>query len=261
MNEKDQSSEEVVSRASKAGTSPTGTEGQVHSDEAANELVPPNFESTLSMFNLGVEGNEGSPGSVSLLISKVKEGDEESVRLLWNRYSDALVRSAQSRLSKQTAAKVDSEELAQSVFFAIYKGAVEDKFERLDDRAGFWTLVLAITRRKAIDRIRKVTAAKRGGEAALKGTQANSESSGESLVNRVPSREVDPQTEVECNDLLENLKAQLDAEDPSGMLTRVAVARIAGVSVKEIAADLERTERTVERKLNLVRSVWSESFQ
>ena len=121
--------------------------------------------------------------------------------------------------------------------------------------------MLAITRRKAIDRIRKVTAAKRGGEAAMRATQANPEESGESLVNRVPSRELDPQTAVECNDLLESLKAQLDAEDPSGLLTRVAVARIAGVSVREIAAELGRTERTVERKLNLVRSVWGESFQ
>lgn len=261
MNEKEQNSEGVVSRASNAGTSPARAEGSVVSDEAANELVPPEFDSNFDAFSLGDEGNEGSPGSVSLLISKVKEGDDESVRLLWNRYSGALVRSAQSRLSKQAAAKVDSEDLAQSVFFAIYKGAVEDKFERLDDRSGFWTLVLAITRRKAIDRIRKVTAAKRGGDAALRGTQGNPEDSGESLIDRVPSRELDPQTAVECNDLLENLKAQLDAEDPSGMLTRVAVARIAGVSVKEIAADLGRTERTVERKLNLVRSLWGESFQ
>ena len=107
--------------------------------------------------------NEGLPGSVSILISKVKEGDEDSVRELWNRYSGALVRSAQTRISKQVAAKVDSEDLAQSVFFAIYRGAVEDKFDQLNDRAGFWTLVLAITRRKAVDRIRNLTAAKRGG--------------------------------------------------------------------------------------------------
>ena len=136
MNETERSLEEA-SRASSSGTSPAGTAGNSCSNEAGNEPAPPNLDARPSMINLGVEGNEVSPGSVSLLISKVKEGDEESVRLLWNRYSDALVRSAQARLSKQTAAKVDSEELAQSVFFAIYKGAVEDKFERLDDRACF----------------------------------------------------------------------------------------------------------------------------
>jgi len=37
-----------------------------------------------------------------------------------------LVRAAQSRMSKQVAAKVGSEDLAQSVFFAIYRGAVKD---------------------------------------------------------------------------------------------------------------------------------------
>ena len=190
--------------------------------------------------------NEGLPGSVSILISKVKEGDEDSVRELWNRYSGALVRSAQTRISKQVAAKVDSEDLAQSVFFAIYRGAVEDKFDQLNDRAGFWTLVLAITRRKAVDRIRNLTAAKRGGAAAMRASQEAVGESVANLVDRAPSREVDPQVEVECEDLLASLKQQLDIEDASGMLTRVAMSRIAGLSVKEIAAELDRTDRTVE---------------
>ena len=205
--------------------------------------------------------NEGLPGSVSILISKVKEGDEDSVRELWNRYSGALVRSAQTRISKQVAAKVDSEDLAQSVFFAIYRGAVEDKFDQLNDRAGFWTLVLAITRRKAVDRIRNLTAAKRGGAAAMRASQEAVGESVANIVDRAPSREVDPQVEVECEDLLESLKQQLDIEDASGMLTRVAMSRIAGLSVKEIAAELDRTERTVERKLSLIRSLWSESIE
>lgn len=205
--------------------------------------------------------NEGLPGSVSILISKVKEGDEDSVRELWNRYSGALVRSAQTRISKQVAAKVDSEDLAQSVFFAIYRGAVEDKFDQLNDRAGFWTLVLAITRRKAVDRIRNLTAAKRGGAAAMRASQEAVGESVANIVDRALSREVDPQVEVECEDLLESLKQQLDIEDASGMLTRVAMSRIAGLSVKEIAAELDRTERTVERKLSLIRSLWSESIE
>jgi DNA-binding NarL/FixJ family response regulator len=71
---------------------------------------------------------------------------------------------------------------------------------------------------------------------------------------------VDPQVEVECDDLLESLKEQLDSEDATGMLTRVAMSRIAGLSVKEIAVELSRTECTVERKLSLIRSLWSESM-
>ena len=216
--------------------------------------------SFINPFDNDVLSQQDVPGSVSILISKVKEGDEESVRELWNRYSGALVRSAQSRMNKQVAAKVDSEDLAQSVFFAIYRGAVEDKFDQLNDRAGFWTLVLAITRRKAVDRIRKLTAAKRGGVAAMRLPQGGLGDSGDDFITRLPSREVDPQVEVECHDLLESLKEQLDAEDDTGMLTRVAVSRIAGLSVKEIAAELERTERTVERKLSLIRSLWSETM-
>lgn len=120
--------------------------------------------------------------------------------------------------------------------------------------------MLSITRRKAVDRIRKLTAAKRGGEAALRASQGSIGDSGENRVDRAPSREVDPQVEVECDDLLESLKEQLDSEDATGMLTRVAMSRIAGLSVKEIAVELSRTERTVERKLSLIRSLWSESM-
>jgi len=199
-------------------------------------------------------------GSVSVLISKVKEGDEDAVRELWNRYSGALIRSAQSRLGKQNAAKLDSEDLAQSVFYAIYRGAVEDKFDRLHDRAGFWTLVLAITRRKAVDRLRRVTAKKRGGSHGLRTNQRQQDASGISLVDEIISPELDPQLQVECDDLLEFLQRKLELEDPSGMLTRISVARLAGLTVKQIAKEVGRTERTIERKLNLVRTIWTETY-
>ena len=74
MNETEQSSEEVWSRVSSADTSPVGREGSTRSDEAGNELVPPKFESRPRRINLGVEGSEGGPGSVSLPISKVDRG-------------------------------------------------------------------------------------------------------------------------------------------------------------------------------------------
>ncbi len=99
--------------------------------EAALILPPMNiqsdpFHALMNPFDIEETPQEELPGSVSILISRVKEGDEESVRVWWNRYSGALVRAAQSRMSKQVAAKVGSEDLAQSVFFAIYRGAVKD---------------------------------------------------------------------------------------------------------------------------------------
>ncbi len=42
------------------------------------------------------------PDAVSGLISKVIQGDEESVSELWNQYSGALVRSAQSRIKMKS---------------------------------------------------------------------------------------------------------------------------------------------------------------
>ena len=196
------------------------------------------------------------PGSVSALISQLKAGDEDSVRVLWDRYSAALIRSAQNSLRGQNPAKMDPEELAQSVFFALYRGAINEQFECLNDRAGFWTLVLVITRRKAIDRIRRETRQKRGGQKDGQGTHPHTETSPAGIEN-VPSRLAAPEIEVECNDLFEHLIHLLNQEDSSGTLGQVAGSRIAGQSVREIAAELDRTERTVERKLERIRSVWA----
>jgi len=193
-------------------------------------------------------------GSVSALISQLKTGDEDSVRGLWDRYSAALIRSAQNSLRGQSPAKLDPEELAQSVFYALYRGAVNEQFDSLNDRAGFWTLILVITRRKAIDRIRRETRLKRGGRREGPGTRTDAASAG---IESVPSRQAAPEIEVECSDLFEHLIRMLNEEDSSGTLARVAVGRIAGSSVREIAAELDRTERTVERKLERIRSVWA----
>ena len=197
------------------------------------------------------------PGSVSALISQLKAGDEDSVRVLWDRYSAALIRSAQNSLRGQNPAKMDPEELAQSVFFALYRGAINEQFECLNDRAGFWTLVLVITRRKAIDRIRRETRQKRGGGKKMAREPTHTRKRLLQVSKMFLPVWLLRKIEVECNDLFEHLIHLLNQEDSSGTLGQVAGSRIAGQSVREIAAELDRTERTVERKLERIRSVWA----
>jgi len=222
----------------------------VDQNESSDEVTFPSEAESSKRVSHGV-------GSVSTLISQLKSGDEDSVRVLWNRYSEALIRAAQKTLGGQSPAKIDPEALAQSVFFAVYRGAINEQFDCLNDRTGFWTLVLAITKHKAIDLIRKETSQKRGGGASRQGEQARSEGA-PAYIETLPSRSPSPEIETDVDDLFEHLKNLLDVEDPSGILAQVAVSRIAGHSVTEIAAAMERTERTVERKLERIRAVWTE---
>jgi len=193
-------------------------------------------------------------GSVSALISQLKHGDEESIRVLWDRYAAALIGTAQRNLRGHHPAKQDPEELAQSVFLAIYRGAINNRFEALNDRAGFWNLILTITQRKAIDRLRRETRQKRGGRKDESQTNAMRTAVD---TDEVPSPQATPDIEVECGDLLEHLLRVLDSEDATGMLSQIAANRIAGWTVKDIASALDRTDRTIERKLERIRSIWA----
>ena len=118
-------------------------------------------------------------------------------------------------------------------------------------------MVLVITKHKAIDLIRRETAQKRGGGASHDGQQARFEGAPANIEN-LPSRSPSPEIETDVDDLFEHLRNLLDVEDPSGILAQVAVSRIAGYSVTEIATAVRRTERTVERKLERIRAVWTE---
>ena len=94
------------------------------------------------------------------------------------------------------------------------------------------------------------------------GSEGQDESQSEAMRNavdtdEVPSQQATPDIEVECSDLFEHLLRVLDSEDGTGTLSQIAVNRIAGWTVKEIAATLDRTDRTVERKLERIRSIWA----
>ncbi|MAI30078.1 MAG: hypothetical protein CMM07_00215 [Rhodopirellula sp.] len=68
------------------------------------------------------------------------------------------------------------------------------------------------------------------------------------------------QIEVECHDLFESFKEHWGAENSVQILNPVAVSKTAGLIVKEIAAELQTAERTVERRLSLIPSLWCETI-
>ena len=63
---------------------------------------------------------------------------------------------------------------------------------------------------------------------------------------------------VDASDLLNSILVQLDQEDPQHMLSDLLQRRIAGQTVTELAEHYQLTTRTIERKLNRIRSVLSE---
>src|SRR5215212_3505935 len=101
--------------------------------------------------------------SVTLWIGRLKAGEREATRHLWERYFHRLVGLARARLRGAAWRVADEEDVALSAFDSFIRGAEEGRFPRLDDRDDLWKLLLTITVRKAADLRQARGRLKRGG--------------------------------------------------------------------------------------------------
>ena len=196
--------------------------------------------------------------SISQWIAGLKAGEAEAAQRLWERYSERLTELARRRLRDVPKRGADEEDVVQSVFHALCRGASAGRFENIRDRDDVWWLLLKITRQKVIDHLRRETAKKRGSgrvqsEADLKAYLNHTHGfSLDDLIGQHPTPEWIAIFEEEHQRLLRLLR-----DDP---LRRIATARIEGYTVAEIADDLAISTRSVERKLQLIRNQWAQEL-
>ena len=104
---------------------------------------------------------DASHDSISEWFGQLKAGEADAAQRLWNRYSAELLRHARQRISTSPAGMGDEEDVVLSVFGSIWRGAIEGRFTNISNRDELWWLLLGITKRKAVDHIRRETAQKR----------------------------------------------------------------------------------------------------
>lgn len=195
--------------------------------------------------------------SVSQWIAALKGREAEAAERLWERYSGKLIQIARQKLRDGPRAIADEEDIVQSVFHSVCRGAVAGRFGDIRNRDDLWWLLLAITKHKVVDHIRRESAIKRGehrvkSEAALTSQSQDNVFSLDSLVGDEPT----PEYLVMLNEQNERLLGLLRDD----RLRNVAMSRIEGYTVPEIAADLKLSIRTVERKLQLIRRAWAKDL-
>ncbi len=198
-----------------------------------------------------------SDGSVTHWLGQLQAGDPDAAQPLWERYFAQLVELARKKLANAPRRAADEEDVALSVLDSFCRRAQAGQFPRLADRDNLWRLLVTLTARKATDLARRESRRKRGGgavldEAALASPPgpAAQEVGLEQMIGREPSPEFAALVAEECQRLLDLL------DDPA--LRSVAVWRMEGYANAEIAARLGTVERTVERKLQMIRKVWGE---
>jgi DNA-directed RNA polymerase specialized sigma24 family protein len=191
--------------------------------------------------------------SVTRWIAGVQTGDDADIHRLWSRYFQRLVRLAGTRLPKHCRRAFDEEDVALSAFQSFCERAEGGQFPQLSDRHDLWRLLATLTIRKAIMTIRHQGRQKRGGghvlgESALMGP-ADAEGQG---MAEFLSREPTPDEAARFCEQYDQLLASL--EHPT--LKTIAMRKLDGYSSEEIAGELGITSRTVDRKLQLIRTVW-----
>jgi DNA-directed RNA polymerase specialized sigma24 family protein len=197
------------------------------------------------------------PGSVSGWIDRARQGDGQAAGQLWQRYFHQLVKLARTALKQAPRRAVDEEDVALSAFDSFCRGAEQGRFPDLNDRANLWRLLVVLTRRKAAHLVRDERRLKRGGGAVLDqaalARSADAETE-EANFNWVISQDPTPAFAAQMAEECERLLRRLDRAG----FRELAVAKMEGYTNAEIAAQLGCCVSTVERRLQLIRRLWTE---
>jgi DNA-directed RNA polymerase specialized sigma24 family protein len=193
-------------------------------------------------------------GSVTTQLGKLKQGDQAAARSLWERYFPWLVGLARRKLQSKTSGAADEEDVALGAFAKFCQSAEQGRLTEVRNRDEVRRLLVALTVHTAIDEMRRERRQKRGGTALavendMPGAMLASDLPAELVTSRDPPPDLVVQVAEEC----ERLLASLDDED----LKAIAVWKSEGRTNEEIAGKLGVVLRTVERKLHLIRELWT----
>ncbi|HZY84605.1 MAG TPA: ECF-type sigma factor [Gemmataceae bacterium] len=197
-----------------------------------------------------------SEGSVSRWVTALKAGDTAAAQPLWERYHRRLVALARQKLRPASRRAADEDDVVQSAFHSFFQGVARGRFPQLNDRDNLWRLLVVITARKALDQLAHERSKRQGGGTVggepriSPGGAAWDEAALEQVVGAEPSPEFAAQVAEQYRRLLDLLGDET--------LRQVAVWKMEGCTNDEVAGRLDCSRRTVARKLETIRIIWSQ---
>lgn len=191
--------------------------------------------------------------SIERWLQEIRGGNSQAQQAIWEAFFPDLVLLARKRLTGIRKTFEDEEDVALSVLQSFFTAMQKNRFLDLRGRDSLWRLLSWMTHRKAIDRIRHQSRQKRrvqGESAMLPGTISNPV--GRPL-EQVVGQEPSPDLEAI---LIEELRVLLDLLNEPMRL--VAIRKLDGFSNAEIAQEQACSIATIERRLKLIREIWTQ---
>ena len=195
-----------------------------------------------------------SEGSVTVWIGQLKAGDDDALARLHRRFWPMLVGLARKKLRSVSLPAADEEDVAQQAFWSFYRSLRSGRVSRLENRHDFFALLTHIVACRAASQIEhELGVQKRGGgrvrgESVLRALVDGSVVGG---IDAVADSGRTPSEEAILHDCYERFTTAL----PENLRT-VAEMHLAGATNQEIARQIDCVERTIERKLALIRERW-----
>jgi len=198
---------------------------------------------------------DSDDSDVTVWLAQIKEEPEQALEKIWKKYYKHLITYARKKLDKVPKRRFDEDDIVSSVLESFFAGVQRDRFPRLNDRNDLWKILVVMTSRKTAQNIRSEMAEKRGG-GDVRGESvfltADSIDGGLDMFSSPTERFAEILT-LEMQERLVNLGDE--------SLRRIAVMKLKGYTNAEIADELDVVERTVERKLERIRTIWQSDFQ
>lgn len=181
-----------------------------------------------------------------------QNGDESAARELYERFVNRLIGLARSRLSDKMQARVDAEDVVQSVYRSFFRNAQAGRYH-IEHSGDLWRLLASITVNKVRDQVKRHSQKKRSVDreaAAAPGTPEGD--SFERLITAEPS----PEAAIMLIEELEHVMRKLDADRRVILQYRLQghvvedIAQLAGCSEQTVRRKLKRVEEYLEQRLN-----------
>jgi DNA-directed RNA polymerase specialized sigma24 family protein len=185
-----------------------------------------------------------SEESITVWIKQLRAGDDAAARELWDRYYRNMVDLARRKLVGTPRRSADEEDVALSAFKSFCHAALNGRFSKPLNGDNLWQLLFTLTARKAVDLVRRENSQKRKGSLHVSDFD----------LDLLVSPELAPDFAAQIAEQRHYLMEQLG--DPQ--LRQIAEWKMDGFTSAEIAARSGCTERTVERKLRVIRRLWNE---